>query len=149
MTQSGHEGLRIGAPQTDPQPYFAGHSCLENRRECWALGWVMRRLPKARSKLARKAEMPRHRAAPRLARERGEYPRRDELRPTLDTALDAVVVMKSDAVVADWNDRAVGVFGWSRLPRTKREGRLGLLRYWQQTISAVQDTTASGGISGR
>ena len=72
MTQSGHEGLRIGAPQTDPQPYFAGHSCLENRRECWALGWVMRRLPKARSKLARKAEMPRHRAAPRLARERGE-----------------------------------------------------------------------------
>src|SRR6516164_2393000 len=71
MTQSGHEGLRIGAPQTDPQPYFAGHSCLENRRECWALGWVMRRLPKARSKLARKAEMPRHCAAPRLARERG------------------------------------------------------------------------------
>ena len=90
------------------------------------------------------AEAPR-----RLARERGEYPRRDELRPTLDTALDAVVVMKSDAVVADWKDRAVGVFGWSRLPRTKREGRPGLLRYWQQTISVVQDTTASGGISGR
>jgi PAS domain S-box-containing protein len=32
----------------------------------------------------------------------------------LETALDAVVVMKSDGVVADWNDCAVGVFGWSR-----------------------------------
>jgi PAS domain S-box-containing protein len=32
----------------------------------------------------------------------------------LDTALDAVVVMKSDGVVADWNDRAVDTFGWSR-----------------------------------
>src|SRR5262249_14091238 len=73
----------------------------------------MRRRSKAKSKLVkaqrRKAEMARHRAAPRLARERGEYPRRDELRPTLDTALDAVVVMKSDGVVADWNDRAVVV----------------------------------------
>jgi PAS domain S-box-containing protein len=42
------------------------------------------------------------------------YSGRDELRPILETALDAVVVMKSDGVVADWNDRAVGVFGWSR-----------------------------------
>jgi signal transduction histidine kinase len=32
----------------------------------------------------------------------------------LETALDAVVVMKPDGVVADWNDRAVGVFGWPR-----------------------------------
>src|SRR5215470_12612001 len=106
----------------------------------------MRRRSKAKSKLAkaqrRKAEMPRRRAAPRLARERGEYPRRDELRPTLDTALDAVVVMKSDGVVADWNDRAVGVFGWSRdeavgrimadliIPERYREAhRKGLRRY--------------------
>src|SRR5215470_3929834 len=78
----------------------------------------MRRRSKARSKLAkaqrRKAEMPRRRAAPRLARERGEYARRDELRPIMETALDAVIVMKSDGIVADWNDRAVGVFGWSR-----------------------------------
>ena len=78
----------------------------------------MRRRSKARSNLAkaqrRKAEMPRRRAAPRLARERDEYPRRDELRPIMETALDAVIVMKSDGVVADWNDRAVGVFGWSR-----------------------------------
>jgi PAS domain S-box-containing protein len=106
----------------------------------------MRRRSKARSKPAkaqrRKAEMPRHRAAPRLARERVEYPRRDELRPTLDTALDAAVVMKSDGVVADWNDRAVGVFGWSRdeavgrimadliIPERYREAhRKGLRRY--------------------
>jgi PAS domain S-box-containing protein len=39
---------------------------------------------------------------------------RDGLRLILETALDAVVVMKSDGVVADWNDCAVGVFGWSR-----------------------------------
>jgi PAS domain S-box-containing protein len=41
-------------------------------------------------------------------------PPRDALRLVLETALDAVVVMKSDGVVADWNDRAVVVFGWSR-----------------------------------
>jgi PAS domain S-box-containing protein len=45
---------------------------------------------------------------PRLSRHR------DGLRLILETALDAVVVMKSDGVVADWNDCAVGVFGWSR-----------------------------------
>ena len=38
----------------------------------------------------------------------------DALRLVLETALDAVVVMKSDGVVADWNDRAAGVFGWLR-----------------------------------
>ena len=106
----------------------------------------MRRRSKARSKLAkaqrRKAEMPRRRAAPRLARERDEYPRRDELRPIMETALDAVIVMKSDGVVADWNDRAVAVFGWSRdeavgrimadliIPERYREAhRNGLRRY--------------------
>jgi PAS domain S-box-containing protein len=106
----------------------------------------MRRRSKASGKLAkaqhRKAEIPRRRAAPRLARERGKYPRRDELRPTLETALDAVVVMKSDGVVADWNDCAAGVFGWSRdeavgrimadliIPERYREAhRKGLRRY--------------------
>ena len=67
---------------------------------------------------------------------------REELRPILETALDAVVVMKSDGVVADWNDRAVGVFGWSRheavgrimadliIPERYREAhRKGLRRY--------------------
>jgi len=39
---------------------------------------------------------------------------RDALRLVLETALDAAVVMRSDGVVEDWNDRAVGVFGWSR-----------------------------------
>jgi two-component system, LuxR family, sensor kinase FixL len=39
---------------------------------------------------------------------------RNGLRLLLDTALDAVVVMKSDGVVVDWNDRAVDIFGWSR-----------------------------------
>ena len=108
----------------------------------------MRRRSKARSNLAkaqrRKAEMPRRRAAPRLARERDEYPRRDELRPIMETALDAVIVMKSDGVVADWNDRAVGVFGWSRdeavgrimadliIPERHREAhRKGLRRYME------------------
>jgi PAS domain S-box-containing protein len=42
------------------------------------------------------------------------HPRRDELRLILETALDAVVVMTPAGTVADWNDRAVGVFGWSR-----------------------------------
>jgi PAS domain S-box-containing protein len=37
----------------------------------------------------------------------------DGLRLILETALDAVVVMKSNGVVADWNGHAVGMFGWS------------------------------------
>ena len=70
------------------------------------------------------------------------YPRRDELRLILETALDAVVVMKHDGVVADWNDHAVAVFGWSRdeavgrimadliIPERYREAhRKGLRRY--------------------
>jgi PAS domain S-box-containing protein len=64
------------------------------------------------------------------------------LRLILETALDAVVVMRSDGVVADWNDRAVSVFGWSRdeavgrtmanliIPERYREAhRNGLQRY--------------------
>src|SRR6516164_3251869 len=70
------------------------------------------------------------------------YPRREELRLILETALDAVVVMKPDGVVADWNDRAVGIFGWSReeavgriladliIPeRYRKRHRYGLERY--------------------
>ena len=69
-------------------------------------------------------------------------PSRDGLRVILETALDAVVVMKSDGVVADWNDRAVSVFGWSRdeavgrtmadliIPERNRQAhRNGLRRY--------------------
>lgn len=36
------------------------------------------------------------------------------LRLLFDTAVDALIVMKSDGTVADWNDRAVDMFGWSR-----------------------------------
>jgi PAS domain S-box-containing protein len=36
------------------------------------------------------------------------------LRLLLETTLDAVVVMNSDGTVADWNDRAAELFGWSR-----------------------------------
>jgi PAS domain S-box-containing protein len=73
---------------------------------------------------------------------RGRKPTTQALRPMLETALDAVVVMKSDGVVADWNDRAVGVFGWSRdeavgrimadliIPERYREAhKKGLRRY--------------------
>jgi PAS domain S-box-containing protein len=38
----------------------------------------------------------------------------DGLRLLLETALDAVVVMTSDGIVAEWNDRATNIFGWSR-----------------------------------
>ena len=72
---------------------------------------------------------------------------RDALRVVLETALDAVVVMKSDGVVADWNDRAAGVFGWSQdeavgrtmadliIPERYREAhRNGLQRYLETDI---------------
>jgi PAS domain S-box-containing protein len=55
---------------------------------------------------------------PTIADEKPTLPRlsrhQDGLRLILETALDAVVVMKSDGVVIDWNDCAAGVFGWSR-----------------------------------
>jgi PAS domain S-box-containing protein len=39
---------------------------------------------------------------------------KNPLRLVFETALDAVIVMKFDGTVADWNDRAVETFGWSR-----------------------------------
>jgi two-component system, LuxR family, sensor kinase FixL len=78
---------------------------------------------------------------------------KDTLRLVLETALDAVVVMKSDGVVADWNDRAAGVFGWSRdeavgrtmadliIPERYREAhRNGLQRYLETGIGNVLGT---------
>jgi PAS domain S-box-containing protein len=41
-------------------------------------------------------------------------PPADALRLVLETALDAVVVMREDGMVAGWNDRAVNVLGWTR-----------------------------------
>jgi PAS domain S-box-containing protein len=71
----------------------------------------------------------------------------------LETALDAVVVMKSDGVVADWNDRAAGVFGWPRdeavgrtlaeliIPERYREAhRNGLQRYLETGMASVLGT---------
>ena len=37
-----------------------------------------------------------------------------DLTPILETALDAVVVMRQDGVVAGWNANAEEIFGWSR-----------------------------------
>ena len=41
-------------------------------------------------------------------------PRVDALRLVLETALDALVLMSEDGVVAGWNDHAVTPFGWTR-----------------------------------
>ena len=46
--------------------------------------------------------------------ERKQSEEAQKLRLILETALDAVVVMTSDGLVADWNDRAVSIFGWLR-----------------------------------
>jgi PAS domain S-box-containing protein len=67
---------------------------------------------------------------------------RDGLRLVLETTLDAAVVMKADGMVADWNERAVAVFGWSKdeavgrtmadliIPERYREAhKSGLQRY--------------------
>jgi two-component system, LuxR family, sensor kinase FixL len=70
------------------------------------------------------------------------------LRLILDTALDAVIVMKSDGVVVDWNDRAVDIFGWSRdeavgqkmanliIPERYRRGHEDGLRRYLETGEA-------------
>src|SRR6516164_7258902 len=77
----------------------------------------------------------------------------DALRLVLETALDAVVVMGSDGVVADWNDRAAAVFGWSRdeavgrtmadliIPERYREAHCtGLRRYLETGMGSVLGT---------
>jgi PAS domain S-box-containing protein len=38
----------------------------------------------------------------------------DALRLVVEMSLDAVVVMRDDGIVADWNNQAVNVFGWTR-----------------------------------
>ncbi|WP_080593821.1 PAS domain S-box protein [Bradyrhizobium japonicum] len=40
--------------------------------------------------------------------------REDGLRLVLETSLDAVIVMKLNSVVVEWNSRATEIFGWSR-----------------------------------
>lgn len=77
-------------------------------------------------------------------------PVRDGLRLILETALDGVVIMNSDGVVADWNDRAASTFGWAReeavgrnmadliIPERYREAhRSGLQRYFRSRKGEV------------
>jgi PAS domain S-box-containing protein len=45
--------------------------------------------------------------------EQGESAPIEALRPVLDTALDAVVVMTRDGMVAGWNGSAERIFGWT------------------------------------
>ena len=55
-------------------------------------------------------------------------PPQEALNLLLETALDAVIVMRSDGAVADWNDHAVRVFGWTReeeVGRTMAERKVG------------------------
>jgi len=67
-----------------------------------------------------------------------------ELRLLLDMALDAVVVMNPDGTVAEWNDRAAALFGWTREqalgrimadliipPHLRPEHRRGLQKFLQ------------------
>lgn len=44
-----------------------------------------------------------------------------DLTPVLETALDAVVVMREDGVVAGWNSIAEKIFGWSRAEAVGRQ----------------------------
>ena len=79
----------------------------------------MRRRSKAGCKPAdaqrRKTVAHKGRVAPKAVRPHpGPAAPQDALRLVLETALDAVVVMRSDGVVVDWNDHAAGFFGWSR-----------------------------------
>ena len=77
-------------------------------------------------------------------------PPTDALRLVLETALDAVVVMRDDGIVADWNDQAVNVFGWTHkeavgrpmadliIPERYREAhKNGLKRYLSGGEAAV------------
>ena len=77
-------------------------------------------------------------------------PQSEGLRLVLETTLDAVIVMKSDGIVVDWNDRAVSIFGWSReeavgrtlaelvIPERYREAhKKGLRRYLESRTGEV------------
>jgi PAS domain S-box-containing protein len=46
---------------------------------------------------------------------------RRRFKPVLETALDAVVVMSPDGLVADWNEVAEQTFGWSRTEAVGRK----------------------------
>jgi PAS domain S-box-containing protein len=76
-------------------------------------------------------------------------PLHDGLRLLLQTTLDAVVVMTAAGTIADWNDRAITVFGWTReeavgrlmsdliIPQRYREAHQHGLKRYLQTGKAV------------
>jgi len=53
--------------------------------------------------------------------ELGTNPWLADLTPVLETALDAVVVMKADGAIAEWNSLAEATFGWSRAEALGRQ----------------------------
>lgn len=67
------------------------------------------------------------------------------LRAVLETALDAVIVMRTDGTIADWNGHAEEIFGWSRdeamgrplseliIPPIHREAHMIGLRHYLET----------------
>jgi len=77
-------------------------------------------------------------------------PNESAFRVMLETALDAVVIMRSDGTVADWNASAEEIFGWSRdevagrpmadfiIPAPHREGhRRGLGTFLQTGVGPL------------
>ncbi len=77
------------------------------------------------------------------------HPSHDGLRLLLQTTLDAVVVMTAAGMIADWNDRAVSTFGWTRdevvghlmadliIPARYRDAHQNGLKRYLQTGKAV------------
>ncbi|MBR0766359.1 PAS domain S-box protein [Bradyrhizobium sp. vgs-9] len=77
--------------------------------------------------------------------------REDGLRLVLETSLDAVIVMKLNSVVVEWNSRATEIFGWSReeavgrrvvdfiIPERFREAHInGIQRYLESVKNETQ-----------
>src|SRR5690242_16405759 len=76
-------------------------------------------------------------------------PTHEGLQLLLQTTLDAVVVMTAAGTVADWNDRAVSTFGWTRdevigrpmadliIPERYRDAHHHGLKRYLQTGKAV------------
>jgi PAS domain S-box-containing protein len=73
-------------------------------------------------------------------------PPTDALRLALETALDAVVVMPDDGIVADWNDQAVNVFGWTRAEAVGRAMAALIIpeRYCQAHRNGLERYLATG-----
>ena len=154
MSAFGPERTSLVAPHMaafDPK-----RTCLygAKARICLGLSIVVNRTGATLQRLGASGQLAKRRRTKRKARKRAEQdcqkgeglfhlsPQRDRVRLILETALDAVVIMKSDGIVADWNDRAMSVFGWSRdeavgrtmadlvIPERYREAhRKGLRRY--------------------